>query len=148
MFQYFLSSRFFSSRIDDAEAVLLVEADRPDGVGPRADQHGTRGDRPQVRQQLAADTLVPAGGAHVGVADQRDVLNVLQPHHAGERAGVLVAPERDAVVDFVTEFLAGHVRLGPAIGGDDAFVGLRAVVDDRVDRLEVALVAAAQHTLG
>ena len=35
------------------------------------------------------------------------------------------------------EVVLGHVRVGEAVGGDDAFVGLGAVVDDGVDLIEV-----------
>ena len=82
------------------------------------------------------------------MADQRDVLDVLQSHHAGECAVFFVTPENDAVFDLVAEFLAGHVRLGPAIGGDDAFVGLRAIVDNLLELLEIRRCALADHTLG
>jgi hypothetical protein len=39
----------------------------------------------------------------------------------------------------------GHVGVGEAVGGDDVFVGLSAVVDDGVDLIEVLGGAGADH---
>jgi hypothetical protein len=74
------------------------------------------------------------------VADEGYVPDVLNAHHARERAVLLVPPEVDAGGDLVAELLARHVRLGPAVGRDHASIGRGGVVDDLVDRLEVLLV--------
>src|SRR5256885_7274288 len=42
--------------------------------------------------------------------------------------------EDDSVANFLLQLVERHVGLVPAVGGDDAFVGLRGVVDDREDR--------------
>ena len=58
---------------------------------------------------------------------------------------IFVAVEDDAGVDLVLEVVVGHVGVGEAVGGDDAFVGLGSVVDDGVDLIEVLGGAAADH---
>lgn len=53
--------------------------------------------------------------------------------------------EDDSGVDLVLEVVAGHVGVGEAVGGDDAFVGLGSVVDYGVDLIEVLGGAGADH---
>src|SRR5437879_4778454 len=60
-------------------------------------------------------------------------------------AVVFVTRESYAFIDFVLKLVCGHVRLGPAIGGDDAFVGLSAVGDDGVNAIEGLSGATADH---
>ena len=79
------------------------------------------------------------------MTDEGDILNLLQAHHANQSTAVLIPPEHHAVVDLVLQLFGRHVRLGPAIGRDDALVGLRAIVDDGPHQLEVARVTAADH---
>jgi hypothetical protein len=53
--------------------------------------------------------------------------------------------EDDSGGDLVVEVVVGHVGVGEAVGGDDVFVGLSAVVDDGVDLIEVLGGAGADH---
>src|SRR6266496_6546793 len=62
---------------DEREAVLLVEADRPARRFPRADQYWPRAERVEMLEQRLADTVPALLRPHVGVADQGDVLDVL-----------------------------------------------------------------------
>src|ERR1700688_5017021 len=96
-------------------------------------------------QQVCADALLLTAGEDVGVADESDVANALNAHHAGKRPLVLVTPEDHTFLHFVLELLSGHVRFGPAIAGDDAFIGAGAVVDDGVNAFEVLTAAEADH---
>src|SRR5579859_2870009 len=96
-----------------------------------------------MREQLRADAALLTAGAHVCVADQGDVLNVLDAHHASEGVVFYEAPEDDACVDLMLQLLLGHVGLGPAVCRDDAAIGLGAVVNDGPDLFEVSAVAAA-----
>ena len=43
------------------------------------------------------------------------------------------------------QLLPRHVRVRPAIGRDDPFIGLRAVVDDGPDQIKIAVITAADH---
>src|SRR5690606_18873341 len=76
---------------------------------------------------------------------ERDVLHVLDAHHASKLVRRLPAPEAHAVTDFGGQRFAGHVRLVPAVGGSHAAIGNRGVVDDRVDGVEVRIGAGADH---
>jgi hypothetical protein len=96
-----------------------------------------------VLQQRASDAAALAGRRDVGVADQHDVAHGLDPHHARQR--VAVAPERDAGGDLGVELAAGHVRLVPAVGRDDAAVRLGGGVDDRQDRVALVVAAGSDH---
>jgi len=104
-------------------------------------------------QKKRSDASLLAGGADVGMTNESDIphvlnLDVLDPHNSGEDAGggeVFKAVEQHTGVDLVMEMFSGHVRLGPAIGGDDASIGLRAFVDDGVSLIEVVRRATADH---
>src|SRR5579872_3732167 len=100
-----------------------------------------------MRQEGAADALLLAGGEDVGVANQSYIPDLLKAHHAHQHLVLLACPERHAVLDCRAQFLSGHVRLGPAIGGDDTFIGARALIDDGPNRLEILFVTTADHRL-
>src|SRR6267378_3435880 len=118
-------------------AVLLVEADRPGGGAPGTDQDRLRGRAFKVLQQLLADAFATLRGLHVGMADEAHLAAILDAHHADERAAGLTTPERDALADLPLQLIEGHVRLVPAVRGDDALVGLRRVIDDGKERGQV-----------
>jgi hypothetical protein len=96
-----------------------------------------------VREQPRADALALARREDVRVADQVDVLDGLDPDDPDERARLLVAPEPHAGGDLALELVHGHVGLVPAVGGDHPAVCLGRRVDDREDRLDVVVAAAA-----
>ena len=50
-------------------------------------------------------------GSDVGVADQRDVIHVLQAHDAEYLAILLQTPELDTVRDLVTKLLGRQCRV-------------------------------------
>src|ERR1700756_4465348 len=98
-----------------------------------------------MREQEGSDSLLLAGGADVGVANECYVLHVLDAHDGDYLCGIFVAPEDDPIVDFMLKFFSRHVRFGPAVRGNDAFVGLRAIVDDFPDGFEIARITATDH---
>ena len=125
--------------------MFFIEVNGPGGVGPGADEDWAICELPQMGQKLCADAALLSAGENVGVANESDVADVLNAHYAGKMAAVFVTRESYAFVDFVLELVCGHVRLGPAVGGDDAFVGLSAVVDDGVNAIEVLSGATSDH---
>src|SRR6267143_5920866 len=129
----------------DPVAVFLVEADRPGGGAPGPDPDRLRSRAFKVLQQLLADAFTALRALHVGVADEADLAAVLDAHHADERAAGLVAPERDPLADLPLQLLEGHVRLVPAVGGDDALVGPGRVIDDGKERRQVCGPAGANR---
>lgn len=65
---------------DSAEAVALIEANGPVGVGPGPDENGLVSEFAQVGEQEGANALLLVGGADIGVADEGDVVDVLDAH--------------------------------------------------------------------
>jgi hypothetical protein len=128
-------------RRDLHEAVFAVEADRPLGGGPRADEHAALRRAHDVLEQRPADAAALVAGDHVGVADEVDVADGLDAHDPEQRAVVLIGPERHAGRDLALEVGHRHVRLVPAVGGDHAAVGLGGGVDDLEDRVSLVLAA-------
>ncbi len=63
--------------------MALIEADGPVGVCPGADEDRPVGEFAQVGEQEGADALLLVGGADVGVADESDVVDVLDAHDSG-----------------------------------------------------------------
>ncbi len=100
---------------------------------------------PIMGEQVSADALLLAGGENVGVANKGDVAHGLNAHDAGKLAAGFVSPENYTFVDFMLKLVRGHVGVGPAIGGDDAFVSAGAVVDDGVNLIEILGGAGADH---
>ena len=98
-----------------------------------------------MRQQVRSNPSLLAAGANIGVANERHVLDLLKAHYAYQHPVLLEAPEHNTLIDFVPQFLPGHIRFGPAICGDDPFISLRAIVDNGPSHLKIAVVAAADH---
>jgi hypothetical protein len=98
-----------------------------------------------MSQEAPTDASVLAVRAGIGVANQGYVLDRLNAHHAHQRRILLVSPKRNAVLHFSAQFSPGHIWLRPAIRRDDAFVGVRAIVDDGPDQLKISFVAAVDH---
>jgi len=73
------------------------------------------------------------------------ITTVLLRYHAEQLAVRLATPERHARGDLLVELRGGHVRLPPAVGGDDAAVGLGRRVDDRQDRRALVVAAGADR---
>ena len=51
-----------------------------------------------------------AAGANIGVPNEGYVPDLLDGHNAYQRPGLLVAPERNTLIDFILQFIPGHVR--------------------------------------
>jgi hypothetical protein len=51
-----------------------------------------------------------AAGANIGVLNESYVLDLLDGHKAYQRPGLLVGPEHNTLIDFILQFLPGHVR--------------------------------------
>ena len=84
--------------------------------------------------QSTGDVRGPACVAdvvRVAARDQGDVAAILYPHHADQLATRHASPEGDAADDLLFQLIEGHVRVVPAVGGNDASIGSRRVVDDR-----------------
>ena len=128
-----------------AKPVALVEGDGPRRRLPRADQDRPIGEAREMRQQLAAKSSVLVGRARVGMADERHVAHVLQPHHGRHHTLLLTAPEHHTRREFVFQLAGGHVRLSPAVGRNLASVGAGTVVDDGEDLLHVVWATATDH---
>src|SRR5690242_7815149 len=94
-----------------------------------------------MSQQASANSGPLSPAPHVRVPNQRHVLHRLNTHHARKCAGLLVSPERYAGVNLMPQLFARHVRLGPAVRGNDALILLGAIIDDFPDRHEITLMA-------
>src|SRR4051812_11364585 len=130
---------------DRLEPVAPGEVDRPPGGRPGSDERAACRHPHEVLDQRRADAAALALGDHVGVADEVDVAHALDAHDPDERAVFLVAVEDDARGDLGVELVRGHVRVMPAVGGDDPAVGLGRRVDDREDGGAVVVVARADR---
>ena len=87
-------------------------------MAARSQDHGRK--PAQVRQKEGADPSLLAAGANVGVTDERNVIHFLDAHHARQFALVGVAPEGEAGLDFVHQFVGRHVGVVQLIGRDDS----------------------------
>ena len=56
-------------------------------------------------QQPATNAAPAVCGPDIGVADQRDVLDILQTHHAKQPSILLEAPEPDPMLDLTLQLL-------------------------------------------
>ena len=63
----------------------------------------------EVLQQPATDAAPAVCGSDIGVADQRDILDVLQTHHAKQLSILLEAPEPDPLLDLAVQLLGRHI---------------------------------------
>ena len=79
------------------------------------------------------------------MADQRDVLNVLQTHHAEQLAVLLETPEPDPMLDLILQLLAWHVRVLEPVIGDHPLVCLSRVVDHLEYLIEILIGAWLDH---
>ena len=79
------------------------------------------------------------------MADQGDILNVLNPHHAEQLAALFIAPKPHAAFNFMAKLFPRHVRLMPAVSRNHATVGFSGLVDDGKDGVEVGVGAGADH---
>jgi hypothetical protein len=101
-----------------------------------------------VREQVAADAASLAGGKDVGVADEIDVADGLDAHHADQRAVALGAPEDDAGRDLALELRRVHVRLVPAVGRDHPAIGAGGGVHDREHGGPLVVATSPDRTHG
>src|SRR5262245_12865412 len=115
------------------EAATLVEAHRPGRRFPRAHEERPIGLALEVLQQASSDAATLLGGERVRVSNERDVGHGLKPHYADHAALAPDAKKSHACAHLGTQLLARHVRLVPAIGGNDSAIGERSVVDDGKD---------------
>ena len=104
--QYVRRRRPLFHRADDVKAVSLVEADGPVRVGPGSNENGAIRELLEVAQEQTADAVLLTIRADVSVTDQGDVAEGLDAHDTDECSVFSVAPEGDAVVDFMAEFVA------------------------------------------
>src|SRR6266850_928247 len=132
---------------NNLKALLFVKADRPYRVRPRSDQYRTWRQLPQMRQQLRSDSAILAAGGDVCVPNQSHIPHPLKAHHTCQLSSVLASPERNAAVDFMAQFVLGHIWFRPAIFRNDAFIGARTIVDDGPNRLKVVVITAADHSV-
>jgi len=98
-----------------------------------------------MRQKARSNPTLLAGGADIGVPNEGHVLDRLNAHNGYQGPGLFVAPEHNTLVDLTPQFLAGHVRFGPAVRRDDSSISLRAIVDDGANQLKIAVVTAEDH---
>lgn len=87
-------------------------------------------------------STVPARHDDAGrraLPDEGHVVAVPDAREAGERAVFLVSVKDDAIPDLVLQLQASHVGIVPAVVRYDALVGLRPVVDDVEDSVEVVV---------
>src|SRR5437867_9505511 len=98
----------------------LVETYGPDSVRPGSNQYGAIRQLSQVRKQLRSDSTTLIAGANISMADKGHVFDLLNTHYSLQRTLVLITPEHHALVDFMPQFVHGHVRFRPAILRDNA----------------------------
>src|SRR5260370_30013109 len=130
---------------NDSKAMLFVKADRPYRIRPGSDQYRTWRQLPQMSQQVRSNSSLLAAGGDVGVPNQSHILDLLNAHHTYQLSSLLVSPERNAVIDFIAQLVPGHLWFCPAIFTHDAFIRVRAIVDDGPNQLKVAVITAADH---
>jgi hypothetical protein len=75
----------------------------------------------------------------VGVADQINIADTLDAHDADQRTVRLVAPEADPGGDLPFKLVQGHIRVVPAIIGNDAAISLGGSVDDPKNRSAIII---------
>src|SRR5262249_18262688 len=121
----------------ELEAVPLIEPDGPGRRGPGADEHPPAALTAEVLDEGRADAVPLVWGQDVGVANEVDVVDSLDPHHTREGAVLLEAPECTAGGDLPTELLGAHVRLVPRARWNHALVRLGRGIDDLENRREV-----------
>ena len=88
-------------------------------------------------EEHGSDSLPLVRGAHVGVADERDVLYVLETHDSGEDGVIVDAPKSDFPINLTLQIGERHVGRMQAVRGNDACIGTSAIVDDLEDVFEL-----------
>jgi len=130
---------------NQAETALFIEPDRPSGGSPCSDQQGTVGLGFQVREELPPDSSILFGGSHVSMADEGDVLDLLQAHHSHQTAFLLITPKENASGDLVPEIFRGHVGFLPAIRRNHPPVRSGSVIDDFANRWKIIRATRPDH---
>jgi hypothetical protein len=101
-----------------------------------------------VSEQRCTDTLLLMRSAYVRMTNECDVFDLLDSHDTGQRRwafSVLESVEGHFGFELVLEMLDGHIQSGKAIRGDDSAIGLSAVIDNRVDLMEIGGGTGADH---
>src|SRR6267154_528369 len=98
-----------------------------------------------MSQQVSSNAAILASGKNIGVADEGNVLHLLNAHHARQHLSLRIAPEHNTIIDFMSQFLPRHIRFRPTIRRNDPLISLRAVVDDAPNQFEIELVTPANH---
>jgi hypothetical protein len=92
-------------------------------------------------EELRPNSLPLGGGASVGVANERNIADVLKPHHSEENSVFKRAPEYNPIVDFLTQLGGRHVGFLPPVRRDVfAIYGCR-IVDYVADPIELLCTA-------
>jgi len=94
--------------------------------------------------ELRADSTPLATGAHVGVANEVDIVYRLASHHSDQVSVNFAAEEDDSALDLAAEVFHRHVRLVPAVSGNDAAISDSGIVDDLENRFEIRMSAGAK----
>src|SRR6516165_8983393 len=123
----------------------LVEADRPRGCGPGADQQRAAGSGLKETEKSATDSPALIRGTRVSMSYQGDVANILDPHDARKAPRLVPTKEIDSSLDFLLESRTRHVGLVPAIERNHASIRLRRLVDDGFYGLEIGIGTGSNH---
>jgi hypothetical protein len=75
------------------------------------------------------------------VANERNIADVLKPHHSDENSVLECAPEYNAVIDFLTQLGGRHVGFLPPIRGDVFAIDGCCIVDYVADPIELVCTA-------
>jgi hypothetical protein len=112
---------------DDLKAVLFIKVNRP--------------------QRLPKSQSKPARATGLGGAtgDAYRLLDILKTHDAAKGAILLESPKEHSIVHLLLQLISRHIRVRPAIRQDNASVGQGTIIDNRPDRLKIALVTNADH---
>ena len=112
--------------------MILVEAYRPSGVGPRPYEYLSPTQILQVPEQCAPDPSPLLVGPYVRVTDQVDIPDPLDTHDAKENFKlVLVAPEDHPSSNLLLKLVRWHIGLVPTISRDSTAIALGRRIHDR-----------------
>src|SRR5579883_294909 len=125
--------------------MALVKADRPLSSSPGADQQRPGGLAGQEIEQFGADSAASMAGFYIGVADERDIADLLNAHDAEESARLVPTPELDSSFDFGRKRGTRHIRLVPAVRRDRAAVCFGGIIDNGVHGFDIGLGAGPNH---
>src|SRR5688572_13576357 len=82
------------------------------------------------------------------MTDQIDIAQRLHAHDADQSLVGLQSPELDAGSNLTAQFRFGHVGIVPSVGGNDAAVCDRGVIDDCEHGREITIVTPANVAHG